>query len=154
MPFKYCLNICLVQVNMYSNLPYGDVGRVINSFTGLYHPDAIKWQRDFRSELYMSRESELPFLSQLSDTVYLIAIKHINRKYDHAIRLPDYRRIIPLTNILPYVERKVVIKGGVPHSWYPMLGLRRIMRVFSGTVVGTNNYIVENPDPLPWEDKV
>jgi len=131
---------------MTSILPHGDVGRLINSFVCYAHPDALEWQRGFRQSLYNDQYCLLPFLSQLSNNVYLVATKHLQRKYVHAIRLPDYRRIISRLK-----QPELVVNSGIPKCWYPQGSLRRISRVFRGSPVYTNNYVIENPEPLPWE---
>lgn len=133
-----------------SSLPYGDIGRIVNSFVSGQHQDAVQWQRDFRQRLYVQRKS-LSFLEQLRGSVYLVATKHLNLKYLHIIRLPDYRRIIALIDLIPYEERVVVAMEGVPSSWYPQTSLSKLIRIYSGSPVGTNNYTVSTPDPLPWE---
>jgi len=131
-------------------LPHGDVGRIVNSFVSVRHQDAVKWQRDFRGRLCANRKP-LPFVEQLCGIIYLIATKHLNLKYIHGIRLPDWRRILSLTRLISPEERHKLSGGGVPTSWYPQTSLPRLMRCYSGLPVGTNNYIVETPDPLPWE---
>jgi len=133
-----------------TSLPHGDVGRIINSFVSGQHQDAVQWQRDFRQRLYIKRKS-LSFLEQLRGIVYLVATKHLNLKYLHIIRLPDCRRILASINLIPSEERVIVAMGGVPPSWYPQTILPTLVRCFRRFPVGTNNYIVENPDPLPWE---
>ena len=130
-------------------LPHGDVGRIINSFLYEHHQDAIQWQRDFRYSLYIKRNS-LSFLEQLHEPIHLVAIKHFSLKYQHVIRLPDYRRIIPLIDNITRLERITVNNGGIPSSWYPQISLPRIIHSYNGSPVGTNTYIVETPDPLPW----
>ena len=133
-----------------TTLPHGDVGRIINSFVSGSHPDACTWQRNFRQILYQTRQP-LPFLSQIVEPVYLVAKKHITSKYIHVIRLPDHRRAIPLANHLPYSERIEFSSGVLPKRWYPQRTLPRLTRVFMGSPVGTNTYVSEMMEPLPWE---
>lgn len=132
-----------------TSLPHGDVGRIVNSFVSEQHQDAVQWQRDFRQSLYVKRE-QLSFVEQLRGPVYLVAIKHLFLKYEHAIRLPDYRRIIPLIRNIPLVEHGIVANGGIPPSWYPHKSLSRLIHSYNGSPVGINAYVVETPDPLPW----
>jgi len=133
-----------------STLPFGDIGRVVNSFVSEKHVDAIKWQRDFRQSLYDNRETK-PYLEQICGRVYLVAIKHLNLKYVHAARLPDHRRIINMTSRLSSANRTVVGTGGIPKCWYPQKATIKLARVYRDTPVGTNTYIIEVPDPLPWK---
>tara|TARA_B110000977_G_scaffold14597_1_gene18103 strand:+ start:2304 stop:2705 length:402 start_codon:yes stop_codon:yes gene_type:complete len=128
-----------------SILPHGDVGRLVNSFASLKHTDATNWQQLFRQSIYHARP--LPFLEQISGNVYLVATKHIFRKYIHAILLPDYRRIIGLKNSLTPEERAVLTSGGIPRGWYPQCSLNRLQR--GGSTM--NNYTIGKSEPLPWE---
>ena len=67
-----------------STLPHGDVGRIVNSFVGVSHPDAIEWQRDFRNNLYANsaknKNMEL-LLESIKGQVYLACLKEIDQKY-------------------------------------------------------------------------
>ena len=118
-----------------STLPHGDVGRIVNSFVGVSHPDAIEWQRDFRNNLYANsaknKNMEL-LLESIKGQVYLACLKEIDQKYIHAFRLPDYRRIIPLTDNLPEEQQPLVGKNILPPEWYPVRSIHKLRRAFNG----------------------
>ena len=122
-----------------STLPHGDVGRIVNSFVGVSHPDAIEWQRDFRNNLYANsaknKNMEL-LLESIKGQVYLACLKEIDQKYIHAFRLPDYRRIIPLTDNLPEEQQPLVGKNILPPEWYPVRSLHKLRRAFNLGPVG------------------
>lgn len=131
-------------------LPHGDVGRLVNSFVSASHIDAIEWQRRFRQQLYSSSKVH-PSLTQICGPVHVVATKHLLMKYTHAIRVPDYRRILCLANNFSDNEHQIVEHGGLPPRWYPQGYLPKLARLFGGSPVLTNNYVISNPEPLPWE---
>lgn len=127
---------------------HGDVGRVVNSFVSLNHPDAIDWQRRFRMALYAQRTYHTALLAAIRGPVYLVASKHSVKKYSFAIRLPDYIRILRITRTFTISERAVFAHGGLPQVLYPKRRLKRLLRVFRDTPIFANAYVDE--DPLPW----
>ena len=87
-------------MSVHEKLPHGDVGRIVNSFVSVHHKDAINWQRKFRERLYIVRK-KLPFVNQVNGIVHLITVDNIERRYEgNLVRLPDYRRILPLTHCI------------------------------------------------------
>jgi hypothetical protein len=138
-------------MSMLQILP-GDVGRIINSFTCERHVDATEWQRCYRQKLLKTNKSDnSALLAQIRASVYLISSKHTLFKYSHVIRVPDYRRLLSLVRILDSKERTLMSLGGLPPSWYPVKYLRTSMRIFRNTPILSNSFVIDVPEPLPWE---
>lgn len=131
-------------------LPHGDVGRIVNSFVSESHTDAVEWQRRFRQNLYCASRVH-PSRTQIRAPVHIVATKHTLMKYSHAIRVPDYRRILGLSTKFSDNEHQIVERGGLPPRWYPQKYLKKVSRLFTGSPVLTNNYVIDTPEPLPWE---
>ena len=118
-------------MSVHEKLPHGDVGRIVNSFVSVHHKDAINWQRKFRERLYIVRK-KLPFVNQVNGIVHLITVDNIERRYEgNLVRLPDYRRILPLTHCITPEEQEIVAAGFCPRVWMPQLSLRKFIRIYT-----------------------
>ena len=139
----------------------GDVGYKINAYVNPHHVDAIEWQRQWRQELHDAR-SQLSktrdnstfsaLLIQICGTVHLIASKNINVKYEHAIRIPDFRRVLIMLRILSFNDQLYYQHGGLPKKWRPMKFLIKVPWHFRHSPLLTNDYEIEVPDSMPWEN--
>ena len=117
-------------------LPYGDVGRIINSFVSGKHQDAEEWQRKYRQTMYDGRKKlHKPMMEQIRGPVCLIAAHSFGRRYVHARLLADWRRSIKSNRfnlILTLDEQLLLEKGGLPQSWYPQKTLAVLMGIPRG----------------------
>ena len=118
---------------MHALMPHGDVGRIVNAFVSVHHQDAINWQRQFRQKLYVvHKKQQLPYVNQVNGIVHLITVDNIERRYEgNLVRLPDYRRILPLTHCITPEEQEIVAAGFCPRVWMPQLSLRKFIRIYT-----------------------
>lgn len=71
-----------------------------------------------------------PILEDICGKVYLVWTKICCPRYQHAIRLLDYRRDLQLTAKLTEADKLIFKKGGVPKEWYPQHSISKMIRVF------------------------
>lgn len=71
-----------------------------------------------------------PVFEGIRGKVYLVWTKRCCPRYQHVIRVPDYRRDLQLTAKLSEEDRLILKNGGIPRKWYPQPSIPKMTRVF------------------------